>query len=107
MFNFLYDMDNYDDRKVDRYNSDDFQISTASVSDGRQPYETAIMHIEYNDDKWIIVESYSSMDEAQIGHNKWVKIMTTEPLPEKLVDCQNAYIASLLDEKNCTFFRKV
>ena len=98
MFEFINDMGNYQDRKIDRTDiADDFFISTAKVSDGSQPYETGIAHPEYNDGKVIIVEAYDTKDQAKKGHKKWEKIMTNENLPDQLVDCQNAGIAQLCD----------
>ena len=100
MFNFLQDIDNYDDRCIGRYPPEgDFLVDTAAVSDGRLPYETAIKHPEYNDGNMIIVEAYPNKEGAQAGHEKWIKTMITEPLPEVLVDCKNAELMSLYDEE--------
>lgn len=93
-FNFLQDMGNYQDRKVDRFESDDLIVSTARVSDGLQPYETAIAHRYYNDGNLIAVQGYDSKQEAQDGHDKWVKIMTDENLPDSLTECANAEMAA-------------
>lgn len=95
MLNFLSDFGNYQDRKVGRDNYEWGFISTARVSNGRKPYETAVQHVEYNDGGMVIVECYDSKDEAALGHARWITTMTAEQLPETLVDCANAEIAQL------------
>lgn len=97
MFNFSSMADNYEDRKVDRYEADKMIIDTASVTDGNQPYETGICHPEYNNGDWVIVEAYDTKEEAQEGHNKWVARMTSGNLPSSLKDCQNSGVSQLLD----------
>lgn len=97
MFSSMFGMaGNYDSRKVGRDDFDWGFVSTCSVTDGEKPYETAVAHNEYRDaGNMVIVEHYDTKDEAAAGHAKWVQTMTTEPLPEKLVDCANAAIAQL------------
>ena len=99
MFDFLFDMNNYEDRMVDRSEFDWGYISTARVSDGRQPFETSVCSDQYakatdieDTSGMTIVEAYSSKEAAQKGHDKWVEIMTTSP-PDELQDCCNAGIA--------------
>jgi len=101
MFEFILGMDNYEDRVVNRSEFNWGFISTCSVPDGSQPYETAVCSSEYvkvddpdDADGMIIVEAYSNNNEAQKGHNKWIKIMTENP-PDGLSDCYNAGIAKL------------
>lgn len=89
---------NYDDRKVGRYEADGLRVSTALVYDAAHPYETAVAHPEYNDDKWVIVEAYNSLEEAARGHERWVKTMTSESLPSQLVDCANSEISQIIAE---------
>lgn len=95
MFDFMGMMGNYDSRKVDRYDDDDIFISTAMVTDGQKPFETAVAHPEYNDGKIVIVEMYDTEGEAQIGHLNWVKTMTADILPKEIVDCCNAGVSQL------------
>lgn len=92
MFNFFGMAGNYEARKIDRFDADWGFVSTASVSDGSQPYETGISHEKYKDGGVIVVEAYSTREAAQAGHNRWVKKMTAKNLPAKLVDCCNAEI---------------
>jgi hypothetical protein len=98
LFDFLKDIDNYKDRAVARYEGKDFTIDTARVSDGVRPIETAVRHPEYNDGLWIIVDAYDNVDDAQTGHDRWIAIMTSNELPNQLIDCQNAEIGILLGE---------
>ena len=77
---------NYEQRKVDRYESADVTIDTCSVSDAPHPFETGILHPEYKDGGWLIVEYYDSKETAQIGHDKWVARMTAAELPPFLDD---------------------
>src|SRR5258705_1718212 len=97
MFNFLNALDNYEDRKVDSTEVGDSEVDTCSVNDGIQDYETAVKHPKYNDGEWIIVEAYDTKEDAQTSHDKWVKIMSSIPLPNKLIDCKNLLISQLDD----------
>jgi hypothetical protein len=99
MFEFLMDVGNYDQRKVGRYDNEKtrLSISTASVSDAAQPYETAVAHPDYNDNKWVIVETYGSRKAAEAGHEKWVATMTAKTLPGVLFDRSSAGVATLAD----------
>ena len=77
---------NYEERKVDNFTQGDIQVDTALINDSSKPYETGICHPAYNGGAWVIVELYNTKEEAQIGHDKWVKIMTSEVLPDTLKD---------------------
>lgn len=90
LFGYLLDADNYDDRKVDRWDGVDKMLSTAQVSDGAQPYETCWQHPEFKGGQPIIVEAYATREEAQAGHVRWLKVMLEGPLPDELTDCCNA-----------------
>ena len=77
MFNFDFGMlDDYEERMVGRFEKAGLLVSTARVSDGQQPYETAVGHPEYNEGKLVIVEAYPDRATALFGHGKWVKMMT-------------------------------
>ena len=88
MFEFLQDYGNYGSRKIDRYDDEDgLMVSTCRVSDNPEfPFETAIAHPLYNNHKIIIVEQYTTEEDAQIGHDKWVKVMTAAKLPTTITD---------------------
>lgn len=95
-------MGNYESRCVDRYQDDDngIAISTAVVTDSSKPYETAVAHPQYNDGKWIVVELYDTKKEAQTGHDKWTKIMTSSKLPTQISaagDCIFAQLVKTID----------
>lgn len=100
MFNFLKDVGNYEDRKVGRYDDGDISISTCAVSDGSKPFETAISHPDYNNNGWIIVESYDTREEAKNGHQKWIETVKAS-LPDNLSDVGNGLdgIAKMLNLK--------
>lgn len=102
MFNFIQDIGNYDDRKVSEpYHKDRLFVSTAKVSDGSKPYETAVAHPRYNGGDLVIVEAYSSKAAADLGHKKWIKKMSGKRLPKKLVDCANSEISSFSKAIGC------
>jgi len=94
IFDFWNDAGNYKNRVVAHDNVGKLVVDTTAVSDGIRPYETGIIHPDYKDGKWIIVEAYDTKSEARAGHKKWLEKMAKEPLPEALADCQNAKIAS-------------
>ena len=94
-------IDNYDDRKVDRYEQNGLIVDTCSVNDGDHPYETAVSHPKYNSGEWVIVEAYDTKEEAQAGHDKWIETMTAKKLPATLKDCGNALIAQLAESAGC------
>lgn len=88
MFNFLEMASNYENRKVDRFEGDNFFISTAWVNDSvNYPYETAISHPDYDNKRVIVIEQYEDIEEAKINHQKWVETFTKKELPEYLIEC--------------------
>lgn len=96
MFDFFGMMGSEEIRKVDRYEVEGMTVDTCRVTDGSHLYETDVSHLDYNMGKWIVVEAYDTEDAAQEGHDRWVKIMTTEPLPQSLKECGNSYTEQLL-----------
>ncbi len=89
-------MDNYEQRKVARFDGENgLCIDTAAVTDSRQPYETGIQHPNYKSGGWVIVEMYDFKEEAQKGHDKWVKTMTAETLPKTLKDVSSCDLVEL------------
>ena len=104
MFGFSM-MFNYEDRKVDRYEDGVMVISMAAVDDSDKPYETAVAHPNYNDGKFVIVSTYDSRLEAEIGHQAWVQIMTAETLPVTLNDVSTAFVTALMDAIGGTDWR--
>jgi hypothetical protein len=91
------DILNYGERCVARNDYEWGYISTARVSDGKQPIETCVSHIAY----WAkfscqaVVEAYDTKEQALEGHKKWVVIMTADKLPETLIDVCNAKMGQL------------
>lgn len=102
---FLNDVDNYEERKVERYTTDEMKIDTYRVSDGREPFETGILHKEYNNNEWIIVEAYSNKQEAISGHKKWVAKMTAKDLPIFLEDCCNSFLMSFKSKEKPRYYK--
>jgi hypothetical protein len=86
---------NYEQRKVARNEFDWGFISTAQVTDGSKPYETAVKHDKFNKGNMVIVESYNTKQEALEGHTRWIKTMSSTILPQKLVDCNNCELSQL------------
>ncbi len=101
MFDFLGMRGNYDTRKVARFDEGELLVSTARVTDGSKPFETAVEHPDYNEGKMVIVEAYDDKDSAQSGHDRWVQTMTTTPLPQMLTDCCNSEIGEFARAMDC------
>jgi len=95
LFDFLSMAANYEDRKIARYEKDDILVDTCAVNDSDQPYETGVVHPQYNNGECIIVELYDTKKEAKIGHKKWVKTMTAEKLPKVIKDVSSSEIQKL------------
>jgi hypothetical protein len=89
-FNSMYD--NYEQRAIDRYEAEGLIVDTAAVTDGKKPIETAIKCTRYDEQRFIVVEAYDTREEAQLGHDKWVKLMTAETLPDELVEIGNGAV---------------
>lgn len=91
--------DNYEERKVGRWDSDDGKriVSTVRVYDSAYPYETAVQHEDYNDGDMVIVAMYTSKEEAKRGHERWLKLTQGDQLPNPLKDVSSATVAMLCD----------
>lgn len=75
-------------RKVGRYGEDenDLVIDTCYTTDTKF-FETGIVDKRYRKDKkWIIVEEYKTKKEAEVGQEKWVKLLTGNDLPSSITD---------------------
>jgi hypothetical protein len=94
MFDFLNMAFDQESRKVDHTEINGALIDTCMVTDSTRSYETAVAHPDYGDGSWIIVESYDTKDEAEAGHEKWVKIFTNN-LPNVLHDVNDCEIRKL------------
>lgn len=86
LFDFLSMQGTYEERMVARHEGEDLIISTARNTDAEKPFETAISHEAYNSGSWIVVEEYDTEAEANLGHKKWVRKMTSKKLPKSLKD---------------------
>jgi len=88
LFDFVSMADNYEERKVDRYEKGDTIIDTCAVNDSSKPFETAVQHPKYNS-------------------SKWIKTMTSSKLPKKIRDVSTSEIANLIDVMKDDDWRKM
>jgi len=86
MFDFLEMNGTWEERSVARYENGEITVDTCAVTDSTKPFETGIQHPSYNDGEWIIVEEYDTKEQAERGHKKWVKILTSDELPRVIED---------------------
>lgn len=86
MFDFLDMIGTYEDRKVDRFETDLFTIDTAYVTDREHPYETAIAHTKFNAGGWIILGWRDTKEEAQKYHDEMIQFFKDNPDIEQIVD---------------------
>lgn len=56
LFGFSSMGNDYEQRKIARYEDDDLIIDICRVTDSAQDYETAVSHRAYNNSDWVIVE---------------------------------------------------
>ena len=96
---------NYEDRKVARYEDELQIIDTAKVTGSDRPFETAISNPLYNNGHWIVVEEYATKEAAKKGHDRWVKKMTAKRLPDQLVDVSTDWILKAAGIKRRIFKR--
>lgn len=98
IFDFLNDIGNYESRKVMREDLPEGFVSTCFVSDGKQPFETAISHKEWDNGKLVIVQAYDTMEEAALAHLEWVEKFKNKDFPDEIFDCKNALLTQLDDD---------
>lgn len=80
-FNFLNDIDNYEDRKVEKTEPEDnngIGVSTCNTSD--EGYETAILDANGIHP----VERYATKELAVEGHKKWVSLAKNKVVVKKI-----------------------
>ena len=65
----------YDKRKVERTERDNFTLDTARVYDRDWSYETAVKHKNFYGNNWIVLEGCDTKEEAVAMHNKWLEIL--------------------------------
>jgi len=104
MFDFLFGP-SYEERKVkNTVMKDKSIIDTSAVVDTMGNYETGVCSPFYNDNNWIIVEEYDTLDEAKKGHKKWCDAMAKKP--KQLVDVSRSTAAQLCKDDTLIFKRK-
>jgi len=86
-------------------------VSTVEVHDHPPTkFETAVAHPEYNDGSLIIVQEYMTEEQALAGHKRWVKIMTSNELPEQIEDVSSAIAAvgcDICEDENWRIYNRV
>ena len=80
-----------------QYEGNGYTVLTCEVDDAPSPFETSVQHPEYNDEHWIAVETYNRREDAEVGHDKWVRTMKESP-PDQLVEVGESPIPKMLDE---------
>lgn len=72
LFGFMNQRPRYErELKEDTVNG--YHIDTCAVDDRDWNYETAIQHEQFRGGEWIVVRGYDSKEEAEAGHDMWVK----------------------------------
>ena len=100
-------MGNYAERAVARWpEGEDWIVDTCRITDSDKPFETAVKHAGYNGGKMVIVEEYKDEESAQKGHDKWVKIMSSDELPERLISVSTCEAAKFYDAIGGDGFRQ-
>lgn len=107
MFDALMSLSNVNPTRIARYESPEKQliVSTIKCGDGLYNFETAISHKDYNEGEWMIVAAYNESDSAVSGHNEWVVLMTSEELPESILEVENS-VASQVAEMGGTVHQR-
>ena len=77
---------NYNHRKVERTERDNFILDTVKVYDRDWLYETAVKHKNFYHNNWIILEGCDTEEEAVEMHKKWLKKMERNDF-NILTDC--------------------
>ena len=111
MFGFTDMMGTYEQRKVANTVINGVTVDTCSVTDSTKPFETAIEGSMYNNNKWVIVEEYATREEAQKGHDNWVKKFSDlKNFPQTLEDvssCEIKQFINALTGESKTIIKKV
>ena len=91
----MFKLDGYN--PVARYDDEKrgITVSTAAIPDSDYPYETGVRHPRFNQGRIIVVENYNTLDEANAGHEKWLKIMTDNQLPKVLKEVSASGVVKL------------
>lgn len=88
------------DRKIARYDgANGLIVSTIKypddMTDGEPLYATGVCHPEYPRAPWesevIVVGEYRDLETARLGHDAWVKLMTSKTLPASLRDVSTVF----------------
>lgn len=100
MLDFWNMIGTYNDRKVDRFETDLFTIDTALVTDRELPYETAIAHKNFNNGEWIILGWRRTKEDAQKFHNEMVAYYTCHGETVQKIEDVYEHVMYIRKEKN-------
>lgn len=83
-------------------------VSTVEADDTRHSYETAVCHPKFRNGKWIIVEEYDSVKDAECGHRIWITKMQLDDYNylEDVSTAEMALLADLVDKNWRIFYRE-
>lgn len=81
----LYSIRPYDERKLYNDKTNAFTLDTCAVDDRDWLYETAVKHINFNGNRWIVLEGADTAQEAEAVHRKWLEYLKGDV--ESLTDC--------------------
>lgn len=105
MCSFFSMADTYESRKVarDEFSIDGVKVvvSTAKVTDSRDPYETCILFETSNK----VVEMYDKHESAEAGHDRWVsfikknKITSLDNFKDQGTNIFSILIRRMLEDK--------
>lgn len=91
---------NYESRSVGYWCSEldkSCMLSTALVTDGVKPFESAMAHPSYNGGQIIILEAYDTKEQAQAGHEKYLAIAKADGWPDEITERNNSEVGLLLE----------
>lgn len=73
MFNWIDMIGTHEERMVDNYKDELFEIDTSYVTDRTPPFETAIKHSQFRNGEWIVLGWRVTKTDAQKFHDEMVK----------------------------------
>ena len=86
----------HSERMVGRYEGHGVIVDTCAVNDADDPYETAIQR---GKKPCVIVEAYTTKDEAKAGHKRWKELAKAGKLPPRLRHKGTSGLAKLLQAR--------
>lgn len=81
-------------------------ISTIAPPDGMKPFETGIIHDDYNDGNIMIVAAYDTEQQAYDGHKAWWDLLRIDKLPDIIQGVINDRLGTILGPAEFSYVRK-